>query len=121
MKQFVNVKTMDGELKRTEIRRGVGYRLTTKEMILLREEVSYHIYLEDILGVISREEEAPGIYQEQVGDTTVAHHFGSSSYKIVATKLRMYNRSGVVERGASTLFAQLSPGFTKQLLELLQA
>ncbi|ARU62568.1 hypothetical protein CBW65_17550 [Tumebacillus avium] len=121
MKQFINVKTMDGELKRTEIRRGVGFRLTTKEMILLREDVSYHIYLDDILGVISREEDETGIYQEKVGDTKVAHHFGASSYKIVATKLRMYNRSGMVERGSSTLFTQLSAGFSKQLLELLNA
>jgi hypothetical protein len=119
--QFINVKTMDGELKRTEIRRGMGFRLTTKEMILLREDVSYHIYLDDILGIISKEEDEEGLHKVKIGDTEVAHHFGASAYKIIVTKMRVYNRSGVIERGSSTLYTQLSDGFCKQLFELLNA
>lgn len=121
MNRFVNVKTLSGELKRTEIRRGVGYRLTTKEVILLREDVSYHILLEDILGIISRDEEPVSVEVAMYGDTQVAHSFGGSSYKIIATKLRIYNRSGVFEKGASTLFTQMSDAFSEQLLTLLQA
>ncbi|MGZ4123298.1 MAG: hypothetical protein ACXVOI_08820 [Tumebacillaceae bacterium] len=118
MNRFVNVKSMSGELKRTEIRRGVGYRLTTKEVILLREDVSYHIYLDDILGVISRDEEEVNI-ESMSGDTQVGYQFGGNSYKIVATKIRIYNRSGVFEKGSSTVFTQMSDGFTQHLIELL--
>jgi hypothetical protein len=117
---FINVKALSGELKRTEIRRGVGYRLTTKEFILLREDVSYHILLEDILGVMSRDEEETTTHTEKIGDTTISHTFGSSSYKIVVTKMRIYNRSGVYEKGSSTFYTQMSDGFTKQLIELLR-
>jgi len=121
MNRFINVKALSGDLKRTEIRRGVGYRLTTKEFILLRDDVSYHILLEDILGVMLRDEEEASVHRETVGDTHVSHHFGTSSYKIVVTKLRIYNRSGVYEKGSSTLYTQLSDGFCEQLFELLQA
>lgn len=121
MNRFVNVKSLSGELKRTEIRRGMGYRLTTKEVILLREDVSYHIFLEDILGVISRDEEEVSVDLGMSGNTQVGYQFGGSSYKIVATKLRVYNRSGVYERGSSTVYTQMSEAFTEQLVELLQA
>ena len=118
LNNFINVKQMSGDLKRTEIRRGIGYRLTDKEFILLREDISYHILLDDILGVVSRDEEE-NVHMERYGDTKVAHSFGTTSYKIVAMKMRLYNRSGVFEKGSSTLFAQLSEGFCRQLVQLL--
>lgn len=123
MNQFINVKALSGELKRTEIRRGMGYRLTSKEVILLREDISYHIFLEDILGLIARDEEEATEYGRVIGDTFVStlgtQH--ATTYKIVVHKMRVYNRSGVFERGASTLYANLSSGFSQQLVELLQA
>jgi hypothetical protein len=122
MNQFINVKALSGELKRTEIRRGMGYRLTNKEMILLREDISYHILLEDILGLISRDEEEASTHGHLIGDIRVnAQLGGATTYKIVVHKMRVYNRSGVHERGASTLYANLSNGFSAQLVELLQA
>ncbi|MBL0388507.1 hypothetical protein JJB07_18040 [Tumebacillus sp. ITR2] len=123
MNRFINVKTLSGELKRTEIRRGMGYRLTNKEMILLREDISYHILLEDILGLISRDEEDTQVHNHIVGDIRVTANMsnGANTYKIVVHKMRVYNRSGVHERGASTLYANLSNGFSEQLVELLQA
>lgn len=120
--RFVNVKQMTGELKRTEIRRGMGFRLTTKEVILLREDMSYHIYLDDIIGVISGEEDERSLHHVQLGDTQVAHQFGgSTTYKIVVTKMRVYNRIGVHERGASTIYTPLSNEFSRQLVEFLNA
>ncbi|KEO84231.1 hypothetical protein [Tumebacillus flagellatus] len=123
MNRFINVKTLSGELKRTEIRRGMGYRLTNKEMILLRDDISYHILLEDILGLISRDEEEDKFHDRNIGDMRVSANgvAGANTYKIVVNKMRVYNRSGVHERGASTLYANLSNGFSEQLVELLQA
>jgi hypothetical protein len=120
--RFVNVKQLSGELKRTEIRRGMGFRLTTKEVVLLREDMSYHIYLDDILGVISGEEDERSLHHVTIGDTQVAHHFGGrSTYKIVVTKMRVYNRSGVFEKGASTIYTPLSNDFSRHLVEILNA
>jgi hypothetical protein len=121
LNRFVNVKLMEGELKRTEVRRGIGYRLTTKEFILLREDTSYHIFLDDILGVIEKDEQDNlSTHQERYGDTHVIHQFGGRTFKIVTTKMRIYSRSGVVEKGASTLFTTLSNGFCEHLVTLLQ-
>lgn len=119
MNRFINVKPLSGELKRTEIRRGTGYRLTDKEFILLRDDISYHILLDDILGVISRDEDGFDDVVETYGDTNVTRQFGGMTYKIVAMKMRIYNRSGVFEKGSSTLFTQLSAGMTEQLINML--
>ncbi|HEU4965385.1 MAG TPA: hypothetical protein VFV52_16280 [Bacilli bacterium] len=121
MNRFVNVKSLAGELKRSEVRRGVGYRLTTKELVLLREDQSFHIYLDDILGVFSQDEEDVTTHTEKVGDTKVSAHFGRSTYKIVTHKMSIYNRSGMHEKGSSTLYTSLSDGFSRQLLSLLKA
>jgi len=121
MNKFIHVKLLAGELKLTEIRRGVGYRLTTKEFILMREDTSYHIMLEDILGVILRDNEEEAEFAVQMGDTRFVHQFGTAAYKIVATKMRIYNRSGVIEQGPSTLFTQLSKDFSMRMEELLLA
>lgn len=120
MNHFINVKAMAGELKRSEVRRGVGYRLTTKELVLLREDQSFYILLEDILGIFSQDDEDVSTHTHKSGDTKVKHHFGRSTYKIVAHKLRIYNRSGVHEKGSMTLYTHLSDGFSKQLLALLK-
>lgn len=107
MNSFINVKSLAGELKRTEIRRGVGYKLTTREFILQREDKTYHILFEDIIGLIER---TP---VEQSIDMLGTH-------KIITSKIRIYNRSGVIENGAATFYATLSDEFCQLFVHYLE-
>ncbi|MFC4766508.1 hypothetical protein [Effusibacillus consociatus] len=107
MNRFINVKSLAGELKRTEIRRGVGYKLTTKEFILQRDDQTYHILFEDILGLIQR-------------DRSDGQPDEKGTHKIITNKIRVYNRSGVFEKGAATLYASLSDSFCKMFLHYLE-
>lgn len=105
MSKFINIKSLAGELKRTEIRRGIGYRLTTKEFILQREDQTYHILFEDIIGLIERDP---------------AESDDRGTHKIIANRIQVYNRSGVFEKGAATLYASLSDSFTKLFVHYLE-
>ncbi|GAX89373.1 hypothetical protein [Effusibacillus lacus] len=107
MNRFLNLKSLSGELKRTEIRKGIGYKLTTKEFILQREDQTYHILFEDILGLIQRES-MDGRPDEK------------GTHKIITNRIRVYNRSGVFEKGAATLYASLSDNFCKLFLDYLE-
>lgn len=107
MNRFINIKSLAGELKRTELRRGIGYKLTTKEFILQREDQTYHILFEDILGLIQRES-ADGRPDEK------------GTHKIITSRIKVYNRSGVFEKGAATLYASLSEGFCRLFLDYLE-
>jgi hypothetical protein len=121
MLKFMPVKSLTGELKRTEIRRGTAYKLTTNELVMQREDTAYVIELDKILGVISCDPGESAKHTDLIGDTHVSTHFGVSSYKIVTTAMRMYTRSGLSERGASTLYISLSEDFTRLLIDRLHA
>jgi hypothetical protein len=105
MAKFINIKSLAGELKRTEIRRGISYRLTTKEFILQREDQTYHILFDDIIGLIERD---PAEWDER------------GTHKIITNKIQVYNRSGVFEKGATTFYASLSESFSKLLVHYLE-
>ncbi|BCJ86624.1 hypothetical protein [Effusibacillus dendaii] len=107
MNRFIPVKSLAGELKRTEIRRGIGYRLTTREFILQRDDQTYHILFEDILGLIERKAE-DGRPDEK------------GTHKIITNRIRVYNRSGVFEKGATTFYASLSDNFCKLFVYYLE-
>ncbi|WP_018132211.1 hypothetical protein [Effusibacillus pohliae] len=107
MNRFIQIKSLAGELKRTEIRRGISYKLTTKEFILQREDQTYHILFEDILGLIQR-------------DTADGRPDDKGTHKIITNKIRVYNRSGVFEKGAATLYASLSESFCRLFLDYLE-
>lgn len=117
--RFVQVKNLAGELKRTEIRRGIRYQLTTKEFVLSREEQAYHLLLQHIIGIIQKDET----------DRPTVHSFADYGtvdqlypvYKIVTTQLSVYSPSGEHEKGASTLYASLSPSFVESLMDVLHS
>ncbi|GIM44915.1 hypothetical protein DNHGIG_04640 [Collibacillus ludicampi] len=121
MSKFMPVKSLTGELKRTEIRRGTAYKLTTNEFVLQREDTAYVIDLNKILGVIACDPSETSTHTDLIGDTHVSTHFGQSSYKIIATEMLIFTRHGVSERGASTLHTSLSDDFTRLLINHLHA
>lgn len=105
MAKFIQIKSLAGELKRTEIRKGIGYRLTTKEFILQREDQAYHIFFDDIIGLIERD---PAEWDER------------GTHKIITSRIQVYNRSGVFEKGATTFYASLSDGFSRLMVDFLE-
>ncbi|MCF8563495.1 hypothetical protein LLE49_01895 [Alicyclobacillus tolerans] len=115
--RFPTVKSLRGELKRSEIRGGIRYQLTTKEFILQRPEQTYRIDLEHILGVTECSEEeikAPPLrsVRSRVSGT-------GKPYKIVATLLYSITPNRVIEQSRVSFYTRLSPAFARQLSELL--
>lgn len=121
MRKLWRVKQLAGELRRTEVRRNTGFQLTTKEFILQKEDMAYHIALEDILGVIEDRGQEPFPDAGLSGETRVTAPTGPEVVKIVAVRMRIHRPSGTVETGAGTLHVRLSAEFRQQLLNLLHA
>ncbi|MCL6548874.1 MAG: hypothetical protein K6T30_08195 [Alicyclobacillus sp.] len=117
MTRFPKVETLRGELKRSEIRSGIRYQLTTREFILQREQRTYRIALEDILGIIecSDEELARETHRTVGGQAT------GKPYKIVTSLLYQISPSGVIEQTFVSLYTRLSPAFATQMARLLAA
>ncbi|WP_067617431.1 hypothetical protein [Alicyclobacillus acidiphilus] len=119
MYQFPKVKSLRGELKRTEIRNRVRYQLTTKEFIQQRGRTTYRIAIDNILGFIECSDSefsrhlAPGIGYEP-------DRFGRA-YKIVASLLHHVTDNGVIEQTHVSFYTRLSASFAKQLESILAA
>jgi hypothetical protein len=73
---------------------------------LQREDKTYHIFFEDIIGLIER---TPEDRNDLLG-----------THKLVTSKIRIYNRSGVVENGSTTFYATLSEEFCQLFVHYLE-
>lgn len=118
LNRFPKVQVLRGELKRSEIRSGIRYQLTTEEFVLQRSQRTYRIALKHILGLVECSElELRGHQSLHPGLTAQAQ---GHPYKIVTTLLYMVSPSGVLEQSGVSLYTRLSAPFARQMNHLLQ-
>lgn len=108
---FIQVKSLEGELKLSQKRRGYGITITTKEIIFQRPHLSYHVLLEDVLSLQSITSPPKNIKFEVDPITTVSTTFGSKYYKLVASKVTVYSRSGSSKQEDTEFLVSLSDPF----------
>ncbi|MBP1933956.1 hypothetical protein [Ammoniphilus resinae] len=109
-RDFIRIKALEGELKLSQIKTRYGCSITTKELIFQKPHHSYHIRLADIISIIPYELE-PGkmVFSPQSNiEEKVTASFGSSYYKVTTETTRIYNRSGVFEKGRTDFIIPLS-------------
>lgn len=115
---FQRVQTLRGELKRSEVRSGMRFQLTTKEFILQRDYRTYRIALENILGLVECSDEE---FKRNQGLTMANHRTSGKPYKIVTTLMHTVSPNGVVEQSRVSFYTRLSVPFASQLESLLGA
>jgi len=112
---FIRVKGLEGELKLAQIKPHLGCLITTKEMVFQKPHTSYHLMLDDITGIMPFEMEQQTIRLQIDKHTLVDANFGNRYYKISATKMKVYRRSGIVENGFSEVIVQLRENFLQYI------
>ncbi|PTM60005.1 hypothetical protein [Desmospora activa] len=115
---FIQVKSMEGELIISQKRNQLGCTLTTKELIFQKPHTSYQIMLSDTLGLIPFRLKRPTPLWEIVGDSAVRPRFPQHYYRISAHRIRVINRNGSYERGPTDLLVPLNDRFIQQLQQL---
>lgn len=117
MYQFPKVKSLRGELKRTEIRNHIKYQLTTKEFIQQRGRTTYRIAIDSILGFVECSDTEFARHLTP-GTATRSDRFGRA-YKIVASVLHHVTDNGVIEQTQVSFYTRLSTTFASQLESIL--
>ncbi len=112
---FIRVKSLEGELKLSQIKSQFGCSITTKELVFLKPHHSYQIQLQDIISMIPHQVETrPVAFSTHAPkEEQVVASFGSNYYKISVDRVKIYNRSGIHERGKMDFIVPLS----KKMLE----
>ncbi|RXT05862.1 hypothetical protein [Ammoniphilus sp. CFH 90114] len=107
---FIRVKSLEGELKLSQMKSQFGCSITTKELIFLKPHHSYQIQLADIISMIPHQLHGkPLTFSPQASkEEKVVASFGNNYYKISVEKVKIYNRSGTFERGKMDFIVPLS-------------
>lgn len=113
---FPKVKMLRGELKRSEIRHGVRYQLTTKEFVQQRGRTTYRIALDHILGFVECDDAEFAGHVAQAGSRRDGY---GRPYKIVASVVHLVSDNGVIEQSQVSFYTRLSRPFASQFETLL--
>ncbi|MDR6227400.1 hypothetical protein [Desmospora profundinema] len=115
---FIQVKSMQGELLISQKQNQLGCTLTTKELIFQKPHASYQIMLTDTLGLIPFTLKKPASHWESLGDSTHRPRFTQHYYRISASRVRIINRNGSHERGPTDLLVPLNDRFIRHIQKL---
>lgn len=111
---FIPVKRMIGHLIISQKRNHWASTLTTKELIFQKPHLSYHILLNDVIGIIPCE--MIGIRPHLDHGLFISTPKNPSNYyKISINKLFVINRNGVFTNGATDLIVPLNKRFLQHI------
>lgn len=97
---FIQIKSMQGELKLSHKLRNLGMTVSTKELIIQKPHINYHIPLEEIISILphdSRLNDYSYVNRQDGREEITRHHAGLSYFKIHVNKSVMHNRSGIFQ------------------------
>lgn len=115
---FIRIKALEGELKWYHKRKDLAATVSTKEFVLQKPHVNYHIMLEDIISIVPYEEarakRVPFVNRKASGNEVTYLTSGRQQYRFHVRKAVMHNRSGIMAMGPAVFIIPV-------INELLQA
>ncbi|MFD0698296.1 hypothetical protein ACFQZT_29910 [Paenibacillus sp. GCM10027628] len=102
---FIQIKSLEGELKMSHKRKDYGLTVTTKELILHKPHVNYYFKLEDIINILpfdhSGFKKVSFVSSRAANKETTYLAPGSEHYRIYVQAATVHNRSGLFQMGAT--------------------
>jgi hypothetical protein len=103
-RDFMRIKSLEGELKFAHKRMEVGLTVSTHEFVLQKPHVNYHVKLEDIISIVPYESMALKqltiVNQSSDGDEVRSVAVGSKHYRVHVKQAIIHNRSGIHQQGS---------------------
>lgn len=100
---FIAIKALSGELKRSVKKSDLGITVSTEELVLQKPHVNYHIQLDDIVSIKPYGENDNMyrfVYEKSNNmEMTKGATVTSSSYLFYVKKAGIHNRSGRLSTG----------------------
>lgn len=112
---FIPVKQLAGHLLISQKKNQWGTTLTTKELVFQKPHLSYHILLDDVIGIVPYEIEKESTPLHKHIETAV-EPFTRHYYKLTLSALTIIRRQGIVHQGPTALIIPLN----QRILDFLQ-
>ncbi|SEM68947.1 hypothetical protein [Lihuaxuella thermophila] len=108
---FIPVKRLAGDLLISQKRNNMRYTLTTKEFVFQKPHLSYHILLEDVIGLIPYPVKPANLPNIFAGEAWLHAKISANYYKISVREMHVISRQGIYTRGAADLIIPLHERF----------
>jgi hypothetical protein len=104
-KNFIKIKSLDGELKISHKKRDFGITISTKELVYQKPHANYHFKLEDITSIMpydTSEVKAITFHNRRSsGNEIINMSTGIPKYRFYVQHAVLHNRSGIFQLGAA--------------------
>jgi len=102
---FIPVKRLAGHLLISQKKNNWGTTLTTKELVFQKPHLSYHILLDDVIGIVPIDKDIFPLTKEVEQPTT---SFARQYYKLTLSGLTIIRRQGILSKGPTDLIIPLN-------------
>jgi hypothetical protein len=100
---FIQIKSLEGELRMSQKKRDYGLTITTKELILHKPHVNYFFKLDDIIHILPFDmvslKAITFVNTYSANRESTAFSAGSKHYKLFVKASTVHNRSGIFKLG----------------------
>ncbi|WP_199614352.1 hypothetical protein [Paenibacillus alkalitolerans] len=99
---FLQLKSLEGELKLSHKKNDFGLTVSTKELVYQKPHVNYYIKLEDIVSIIPYETVGRPVRivaSRNSNNEIVNMNIGQDRYRIFTKGATMHSRSGIFRMG----------------------
>ncbi len=100
---FIQIKSLDGELKISHKKHDFGVSISTKELVFQKPHVNYHIKLENIVSIVPFQTTGSKwftfVHQRSSGNEVTHVDPGLQHYKFYVREAIVHNRSGMFHIG----------------------
>ncbi|UKS29803.1 hypothetical protein LOZ80_13060 [Paenibacillus sp. HWE-109] len=121
---FIQIKSLEGDLKMSHKKRGLGLTVSTKELILHKPHINYYFKLEHIVSIVPYDSSALKsitFINKSSGNQEAVHMaIGSEHYRIYVQAATIHNRSGLFELGPTDVIIPIHPTMLNTIAECLQ-
>lgn len=112
---FIPVKRLAGTLIVSQKRNNLGCTLTTREFVFQKPHMSYHILLDDVIGLIPYPVKPARLPKNLASEEWIHPRHSNQYYKITVRELQVINRQGLFTRGATDIIIPLNDRFIQHL------
>ncbi|MBJ6360585.1 hypothetical protein ACFOQM_04585 [Paenibacillus sp. GCM10012307] len=120
-RDFIQVKTLDGELKLSQKKTDYGITVSTKELVFHKPHLNYYMKFEDIVSIVPFEFKGKRkiSFETRSDELTefASSSVNSNSYKLYVRNATVHNRSGQFQTGRMQFILPLSDSLMKVVAE----
>jgi hypothetical protein len=119
---FIQLRSLEGDLKMSHKKRDYGLTISTKELVLHKPHVNYYFKLDDIISIIPYEiqsSKAITITSGQSENRESSKFFtGNQLYKLFVKGATVHNRSGIFPMGPTDVIIPIHDLMLKAIAEI---